>query len=103
MCANEPGIVTCKVTVSSGEEKFNLLKRNSAIGMPAVTASPGLDITRQWYLYDSIRDFFRSENASDCACPKPVLPKFSKTGQKDADDKPLQLKVSGKRSSALLN
>lgn len=35
----------------------------------------GLDIGRQWYLYESIREICSSDAAKDAVWPRPVLPK----------------------------
>ena len=35
----------------------------------------GLDLQRQWYLYDKIRQYCSTNLSADITCPKPLLPK----------------------------
>ena len=45
--------------------------------MPDKTDIPGLDLKRQWYLYEQIRPHCKSNLAADLTCPKPKSPKPS--------------------------
>ena len=73
------GTVTVKQYLDSDEEKVKLLKPNVQIsdlkGQPEETNIPGLDLTRQWYLYDNIRMHCKSTLAANITCPKPSQPK----------------------------
>ena len=69
------GTVTVKQYLDSSEEKIKLLKPNIRVsdlkGQPEETDIPGLDLTRQWYLYDNIRMHCKSAIAADLTCPRP--------------------------------
>jgi len=95
MDRSKPGIVTCKENMESEEMCFNILKPLSpAAGeLPPTKPAPGLDLRRQWYLYDSISPFFRAYNARDIVCPKPSKPKVKNQGM-DSDSLPRKRKHS---------
>ena len=42
--------------------------------LPDVIVPPGLNVTRQWYLFEQIREFCK-ENCRDLVCPKPKTAK----------------------------
>lgn len=74
--SSEPGVVVCKKSVLSPEERFSLLRKDILINpndRPTVSNAKGLDHNRQWYLYDEIRQFCYSDSAKDLTCPKPVV------------------------------
>ena len=75
--AHEPGVVTCKVSIHSPETKVSLLKckPENVTGTPVELVPQGLDLARQWYLYESIRDYVRSDIAKDVICPRPSITK----------------------------
>lgn len=78
--ACNPGVVICKEFADSQERTFSLLRNGAHIEagvMPQEVHAPGLDADRQWYLYDNIRQYFRSDTATDKACPLPKIPKSS--------------------------
>lgn len=88
--ASEFGILYAKQYSDSVEERFDLLKNKSSIvidGLPDVIPSPGLDMKRQWYLFNSIRDFC-SEAHQDTVCPKPMscLPVAEAEAQDESTD-----------------
>ncbi|KAH3897510.1 hypothetical protein DPMN_021698 [Dreissena polymorpha] len=91
MDRSKPGIVTCKEHMDSEGMCFNILKSVSpAAGeLPPTKPAPGLDLNRQWYLYNTISPFFRSVNARDTVCPKPI----TKNQEMDSD-KPRKRKHS---------
>ena len=74
-----PGIVEVKERSTGPTQTFTLLKPQcvhpSASEHPSLMEPKGMDITRQWYLYDNIREFCTTEEAKDAVCPKPDRPK----------------------------
>ena len=66
---------------NSGSEQtlVKILKENVDLtalkGLPQLTPILGLDIQRQWYLYENIRQHCKSTLAADITCPKPTQPK----------------------------
>lgn len=76
--ADNPGWIEVKERNSGNPVSVNVLKGNvqpTAGQLPDVITERGLDIGRQWYLYESIREFCSSDAAKDAICPRPVLPK----------------------------
>ena len=60
------------------EVAVNILKVDHQIitaGLPNLTLIKGLDPQRQWYLYEHIRLFCKSNLSADCTCPQPSCPK----------------------------
>ena len=73
---DEPGVLHCKKYADSTEECFDLLKcAINKNAMPPLKTIPVLPLARQWYLYDHISKFFRSESAKDKTCHKPLISK----------------------------
>jgi hypothetical protein len=72
--ADHPGKVFARVSDDSTDEvEFELLKKPLAVLSrfpPPAIQSSGLDLTRQWYLYNNIRQF-ALEHSKDVLCPKP--------------------------------
>jgi len=72
--ADTPGMIYYKATPSSKEHSFQMLcdthSLPESVG-PAELAPPGLPLERQWYLYQKIREFVRTD-AQDTTCPEPV-------------------------------
>ena len=66
---------------NSQEICINILKVDHQLlltaGMPSLTDVKGLDEKRQWYLYEQIRPFCKTNLAADFTCPKPNVPKPS--------------------------
>lgn len=66
---------------NSQEICINVLKVDHQLlltaGMPSLTDVKGLDEKRQWYLYEQIRPFCKTNLAADFTCPKPNVPKPS--------------------------
>ena len=71
------GKVSLKEFNDSEEVKFKMLKDDwspSATDLPAVVTPSGLSAERQWYLFDSIREYC-PETCRDDACPLPSVPR----------------------------
>ena len=70
------GMVKCKVVSDGCEFEFDLLKDDewepTTSDMPEVVKPKGLNATRQWYLYDKIRQYC-SERSRDVTCPLPSV------------------------------
>lgn len=78
MSSNHPGWVFYKDFANSEEQGICLLKEDAPpLRRPAVVKPPGLDLKRQNYLYESIREFC-TENTKDITCPKPATGKVSR-------------------------
>ena len=75
------GRVNLRQHSTSEETHFSILKPNADLSamkaLPQLTPIPGLDLQRQWYLYDNIRQHCKSTLSADITCPKPTLPKPS--------------------------
>ena len=75
----KPGVVMVKEYSDSDELSINILKVDpevvSATGMPQLTQIKGLDPQRQWYLYEQIQPFCKSNLTADITCPQPNCPK----------------------------
>lgn len=76
ICFYSDGRVSSKYYVGDSEcITHNILKcKPSPLLLPPVIPPKGLDLQRQWYLYDQIRDFCKEE-WKDEVCPLPALPK----------------------------
>ena len=79
--SSEPGVVYTKFhSDDMEEEKHFLLKKTSHPWCPNPTEYPslvlpkGLSAERQWYLFDSIRQFCVEEDR-DVTCPEPSIPR----------------------------
>ena len=61
--ANHPGKVFVRCVPDSAEEQFTLLSSSSPLPTtgPNPVKPPGLDLKRQWYLYNNIRPFVKEE------------------------------------------
>ena len=71
------GVVIVKEYNDSAETEFRLLKDDwipNPDVYPDVVTPKGLSLERQWYLYDSIRQFCPEED-KDITCPLPTRPK----------------------------
>ncbi|XP_052216280.1 uncharacterized protein LOC127834463 [Dreissena polymorpha] len=75
--AGKPGWVCCKTSENSLVESHCLLKSAdllpsmSSQSCPARIKGPGLSSARQWYLYEEIGQFFKSDLSRQATCPKP--------------------------------
>ena len=72
--SNQKGYVMMKHSADGEVTKFNMLKDNRAPHqneLPAVVPPPGLSLKRQWYLFDSIRQFC-TPTTKDIVCPQPA-------------------------------
>ena len=81
MSEDNPGIIFLKQFSDSEESSFYALKDGITIpdlnSLPEEISPAGLDIKRQWYLYEQIRPFRHSTLYADLTCPKPSSPKPS--------------------------
>jgi len=69
------GVAQCrKLLGDSATTQFLLKKPPPADLLPAVIPSKGIDLHRQWYLYEQIREFCKT-GTQDLVCPKPRYPK----------------------------
>ena len=75
----EEGIVYLQQYSDSPSESHKIFKSgicaSSVVGFPEPIHVPGLDLARQWYLYENIRQHCKSTLAANIACPKPSQPK----------------------------
>ena len=82
MSAESPGSVEVRLESDSESEQFNLITDHSwapsANDLPPVVPPSGLSPERQWYLYNSIRDYCPLE-VQDQVCPRPLTPLSSST------------------------
>jgi len=75
--AGKPGLVLCKTSENSTVETHCLLKSAdllpsmSSQSCPTRIKGPGISIDRQWYLYEEIGQFFKSDLKRQATCPKP--------------------------------
>ena len=70
------GDVCIRQYSSSEQTRVKILKEHTNLTslepLPALTPIPGLEIYRQWYLYENIRQHCKSTLAADITCPKPT-------------------------------
>ena len=70
--SNEPGVVFARKQPNDEETRFELRKDGATpppAALPPPTPPPGLDLQRQWYLHDRIREFCHP-SCMDITCPK---------------------------------
>ena len=79
----KPGIVTVREYSDSSSSNIKIFKtgvtKKTITGSQTHFIPPGLDLDRQWYLYEQIRMHCKSTLAGDITCPKPSVPKDDKT------------------------
>ena len=70
---HHPGTVFVREHSRSPEKQFTILKGESPTSSdhPNQLLSKGLDLARQWYLYEKIRPFCSTNLSADITCPKP--------------------------------
>ena len=77
--AAKPGVVVVQEYSDTKELSMNLLKVDHqqviTAGLPQLTPIKGLDLERQWYLYEQIRPFCKNALFADLTCPLPSGPK----------------------------
>ena len=75
--ASTPGVVVMKEFSDSAETSFTMLSDEgwtpSHQELPSLIKPTGLPLTRQWYLYNQIREYCR-DGTQDITCPKPSVP-----------------------------
>ena len=71
-----PGVVFVRKYSQSPEHSIQILKcRPNATDTPQQILPKGLDLERQWYLFEKIRPFCSCNLAADITCPQPSAPK----------------------------
>ena len=69
---SSPGVVFVRALASDQETQVRISPACTTFsGLPAEMVPKGLDITRQWYLYNEIRQFCSSPEAANLTCPLP--------------------------------
>jgi len=69
------GVAHCKKLVGESATTEILLNKYPAADLlPTAIPSKGLDLQRQWYLYEQIREFCKPDT-QDLVCPRPSFPK----------------------------
>ena len=79
--SSEPGTIFVKEYSTSPEVAIKVLKPPILpfdLSFPSEIPPKGLDLERQWYLYEKIRILCHSNLCRDITCPKPLLPKPKK-------------------------
>lgn len=78
MSSDKPGVILLKEYATDNGHEVNIMKKNALVPngchLPEIIEPKGLDPSRQWYLYDEVRQFCLN---SSSACPKPIVPKPS--------------------------
>jgi len=83
--ADHPGVVECREFSDSPVVRITLRKVSkvnvnlSCDDLPKEMFAKGLDLDRQWYLFEHIREFCRTDEAKNLTCPKPATGKRQKT------------------------
>ena len=75
----QPGKVFVRETLVPPETTFDMARTDSTVPTiaPAAVPAPGMSAQRQWYLYDSIRQFV-SDEQKDVLCPLPSVPRVAR-------------------------
>ena len=66
-----------KTYANDTEKEVKLMKTGMTVektALPNITVNPGLDATRQWYLYEEVRPYCPSP-LMEQVCPRPSVPK----------------------------
>ncbi|KAF6027391.1 hypothetical protein EB796_014291 [Bugula neritina] len=72
----DKGVAHCKKLIGESVTTEILLSKCPAADLlPTAISSKGLDLQRQWYLYEQIREFCKPEYTQDLVCPRPSFPK----------------------------
>ncbi|XP_072015693.1 uncharacterized protein [Amphiura filiformis] len=74
---DEPGVVFAKKRVQDPETRLQLVKPSAREPPQDIDDSfaippPGLNLDRQWYLYNSIREYCLNDDAKNKTCPRPI-------------------------------
>ena len=73
-----PGVVFVRVLAKDEEREIRIPPDIIPFcGLLSENSPKGMDITRQWYLYNEIRLFCSSEETAKLTCPQPVDPEQS--------------------------
>ena len=75
----KPGVVVVQEYSDTQELAIDVLKVDHqeilTAGLPQLTPIKGLDLNRQWYLYEQICPFCKNSLFADFSCPLPSTPK----------------------------
>ena len=74
-CTNPGKVIIHESAAEPSEITIDILRQPIPQGeLPPLIIPKGLDIQRQWYLYNNIRQFCTSNLSKDLTCPKPTSP-----------------------------
>ncbi len=80
-----PELVFARSLADSPEEAIKIAHaKNACDDLPTEISPKGMDLSRQWYLYDEIRQFCSSPEAAQLTCPRPKDPKPSTAAKQNA-------------------
>jgi hypothetical protein len=85
-----PGIVFVRTLVDSPELVVTISSENAIDihKLPHEVIPKGLDLKRQWYLYEEISPFCSSPETASITCPRPTQPKSNSTAVSDLPSDP---------------
>ena len=70
---SSPGVVFVRALANDQETEVRISPASTTFsGLPAEITPKGLDITRQWYLYNEIRQFCSTPETATLTCPLPT-------------------------------
>ncbi len=75
--SSHPGKVFARKTLDSPETEFTVMAGEASslpVAAPVPMRAPGMNAQRQWYLFDTIREYV-SDAQKDILCPRPVVAK----------------------------
>ncbi|KAH3781538.1 hypothetical protein DPMN_159369 [Dreissena polymorpha] len=79
------GVVECREFSDSPVVRITFRKVSkmnvnvSCDNLPKEMLAKGLDLDRQWYIFEHIGELCRTDEAKNCICPKPATDKLQKT------------------------
>ncbi|KAH3890277.1 hypothetical protein DPMN_014353 [Dreissena polymorpha] len=76
--ADHPGVVKCRDFSDSPEGLRKVNVNVSCDDLPKEMFAKGLDLDRQWYLFEHIREICRTDKAKNFTCPNPATGKRQK-------------------------
>ncbi|CAG8854457.1 37070_t:CDS:1, partial [Gigaspora margarita] len=72
------GQVEISKSIYGEKTLVKIQKKNFSLDInsnPEIIPLPGLDATRQWYLFNEVRKHIQDKKKQDNLCPKPNVPK----------------------------